>query len=902
MGFEVITFVKSSWVNPMWKRFGKITGEQKKELDGLRDEFVDPEVYRGLYIEPYFQDRNPADAHQDELISAAQQPAFERINGFLRGELPLEKDGRHQMFILSDAGMGKTSLLLMIKLMHLTSFWPRGYNCALFKLGEDTLERVAVLKNKGETVLLLDALDEDPKSWKRIRERLLELLLASEDFRRVIISSRTQFFPEMEPDRLGRAEIKVLSGYHCPVLYLSPFSDEQVQEFIQRKLPLRWYYWPFLQSRIKKKRAKATVLLEHMQDLRMRPMLLQHIDKLLAVECQQEWNAYTVYEALVDEWLNREVRKIRGQYKDRRVPERKELFHACLRVAEAMERQGVRIIGEDGLQQLVREDENIGWVEKFELGGRSLLNRNSERAFRFSHYTIQEFMLAWGIVNEQLAEQKPVHITGQLLHFLELSGQLPDRLHLIDIEIVTEDFSIAVRLFASCKTVSHIALLSNRIDWIAKSLTNKAGNHVLSCLKLSQDVRSALKSSTLFRRKQRLKEVETKINDQRNRLDILHDNEASAFSSILDNWYRIIEAACTTLHNSIQEDFEIRQVYLPGQPLEPDKAGSLFKGRRDLFHQIESLLFSAQPPTLVMQGGRRSGKSSVLRYLPKQMPSDILPLFVDCQGMAVSSTLPGLARHLAHQIIESSRTTHRLTLPPPNEEELACDPFASLLEWLETIEQAVPGKTFLLCLDEFERIDQIVTAAGSYVPLNFLRHLIQHRRRWLLLFAGSHTPEELAPHWSDCLINTRSLRVSFLDKDDAVELIRRPVEGFPEIWLEAAVEEVWQLTQGQPYYIQLIGQEVIELLNREKRRQADAEDVMAVLPTVFVRGHYVFDEFWRALSEEQRTLLIALAEGKAVPPNLHTTAALIRKEILAQENDGWSFRVPLIQQWIIRNG
>lgn len=218
MTLEVLTFIKASWLKPLWKKLHQLTGERVKELDRLRDEFVDPELLQGLYIEPYLQDRNPADSQQDDLVPAVQQLAFARINGFFRGKLPLEKDGRHQMFILSDAGMGKTSLLLMIKLMHLTEFWPKQYNCALFKLGRDTLEQVTALPNKGETVLLLDALDEDPTAWKRIRERLLEMLQASEDFRRVIISSRTQFFPEMEPDRIGRPEIKVLSGYHCPVL------------------------------------------------------------------------------------------------------------------------------------------------------------------------------------------------------------------------------------------------------------------------------------------------------------------------------------------------------------------------------------------------------------------------------------------------------------------------------------------------------------------------------------------------------------------------------------------------------------------------------------------------------------------------------------------------------------
>ncbi|MCI5126560.1 MAG: formylglycine-generating enzyme family protein, partial [Candidatus Electrothrix sp. AR5] len=110
-----------------------------------------------------------------------------------------------------------------------------------------------------------------------------------------------------------------------------------------------------------------------------------------------------------------------GQHKNWRVPERKELFQACLRVAEEMERQGSRVISEEALQQLIREEENIGWLEKFELGGRSLLNRNSDRAFRFSHYTIQEFLLAWGVVNEELVVQEPLRATDQLVRFVDLA-------------------------------------------------------------------------------------------------------------------------------------------------------------------------------------------------------------------------------------------------------------------------------------------------------------------------------------------------------------------------------------------------------------------------------------------------------------------------------------------------
>ena len=117
MALEAMAFVKAEWVKPLWKQLERISGERAKEFDRLRDEFVDPNVLKDVYVVPQLQDRNPADSRQDDLVVCAQQSAFERINGFFQGKLPLEKDGRHQMFILSDAGMGKTSLLLMLKLI-----------------------------------------------------------------------------------------------------------------------------------------------------------------------------------------------------------------------------------------------------------------------------------------------------------------------------------------------------------------------------------------------------------------------------------------------------------------------------------------------------------------------------------------------------------------------------------------------------------------------------------------------------------------------------------------------------------------------------------------------------------------------------------------------------------------
>jgi hypothetical protein len=76
-------------------------------------------------------------------------------------------------------------------------------------------------------------------------------------------------------------------------------------------------------------------------------------------------------------------------------------------------------------------------------------------------------------------------------------------------------------------------------------------------------------------------------------------------------------------------------------------------------------------------------------------------------------------------------------------------------------------------------------------------------------------------------------------------------------------------------------------------------DVEAVISAAFEHGHYYFDEFQRALTDGQRELLRALAKGEQITPELAGAApTLLRKEVLVQENGGWSFRVPLLGRWI----
>jgi len=107
------------------------------------------------------------------------------------------------------------ALLTMLKLIHLTSFWPREKKCVLKKLNKRTLDELSEITNRTETILLLDSLDEDPA----------EILDASQHFFRVIITCRTQFFPDVKDDPIGRLGMVSIGGFNCPVKYLSFFDE-----------------------------------------------------------------------------------------------------------------------------------------------------------------------------------------------------------------------------------------------------------------------------------------------------------------------------------------------------------------------------------------------------------------------------------------------------------------------------------------------------------------------------------------------------------------------------------------------------------------------------------------------------------------------------------------------------
>jgi AAA+ ATPase superfamily predicted ATPase len=466
---------------------------------------------------------------------------------------------------------------------------------------------------------------------------------------------------------------------------------------------------------------------------------------------------------------------------------------------------------------------------------------------------------------------------------------------------------IAVNTFNNCRNLEDIADIFAQLTWIPSPTPEELGFVLPQFLDISQSVHASREGTTPYRQRELLGPPIEDLKKLKNSLAFgKNTSVATKFGTIAELWLTILQTAQRTLQETIIQSPEIRQVYIAGNSLDPATAKNRFKGRIDIFQEIETMALSEHPPVLLLYGGRRTGKTSALKYLPYRLGANIVPLLVDLQGAASATTLKGLAENLARQITEAARRLPRtIQLPNPDPDKLAEDPFPALQTWFVEIERSNPSKRFLLCLDEFERLSELIKVTKSRAPLNFIRNLLQHQRQWILLFSGSQPLSELDDYWSDYLINTRTLRITYLEESEARELILKPVEDFLNIYEPTAVDKIIQLTHRQPYLIQLLCYELVEFLNQEIRAnrqgsdtiQARAEDVENIIPVVLERGEQYFRELWLGLKDSDRRLLWRILQGETpTPQDRGAITKLARKEILNPE--GNAFQVPLVQRFI----
>ncbi len=335
----------------------------------------DVERYTRYYIQPDCQSVDPSGLEDFRCIVLTRKPLFSAM------DLNLRSPGTDRfLIVLADSGMGKTAFLLNYYARHRRRWWwqLRGIELKLVPLNQpDAGEMIGAVPeaDRKRTVLFLDALDEDQKAIADHRQRLSELIGLSRQFKSVVITCRSQFFPKDEeiPTDTGLITALPTKGskkYSLQKIYLAPFTDEQVDTYLRRSY------------RRGRRREEARKVVRQIPDLVSRPLLLTYVEDLIANKGIKF--TFQMYETVVEKWCVRES--------DFVAPDKLREFSECL--AEEMfllrgERQMERI-PEAELQPLAARFKID--LESWKLRGRSLLNRDAAGHYKFSHRSILEYL------------------------------------------------------------------------------------------------------------------------------------------------------------------------------------------------------------------------------------------------------------------------------------------------------------------------------------------------------------------------------------------------------------------------------------------------------------------------------------------------------------------------------
>ena len=395
-------------------------------------------------------------------------------------------------------------------------------------------------------------------------------------------------------------------------------------------------------------------------------------------------------------------------------------------------------------------------------------------------------------------------------------------------------------------------------------------------------------------------------------------------SEVVHIWQVVTKLELENLRKASKGLGRISNPYLPGSQL--DLNDSLFVGRGDLVQQLGDAMQRSLRPTFFLNGERRMGKSSILKQLPAFLSSRHLPIFYDLQSFGMISSASAFLAAIAEEIYEEmmvkgmqiKKLEYEQLQEAGRENEAMI--YHRFERWLKHVEHLLEqeDRILLLAFDEFEQLEE--AGRKNYLDLNlllsWLRSIIQNRPRLALLFSGVKGIGDLGPRWAGYFVNVETLRVSFLQPEEARQLITQPAPDVSQeqIFSEAVVQEIIRVTGCHPFLIQALCSKLIISLNYKHRSQADIPDVEIALQQVLETWDTYFRDLWERTDHHQRTCLTTIhrlgrgnineieQQSSLDKPLLHITLQiLIKRDLLQYDHGFYLLAAPIFSRWLERS-
>lgn len=378
IGIAVVTLLNKFVFKPLREKRKYV----RSHVDSGFNELLSQKNGR-YYIDACFQNIPPN--HFPDIMDSVRSVSSQNMIKKYLADIFVENNSGSPLYcVLGGSGMGKTSFLVNVLKAYVKKYSvkKRPYDIALIDLANESyMDKINSIPSPQNTIILLDALDENPQAVANYDMFISTLEKAIAPFRIVVLTCRTQFFPdeEHEPKQSklkNNGKSKGFYGYTRH--YISPFTDNDVDKYLRKK-----YRFNF------RKRQAANKIVRQCVSFTHRPLLLTYIDSLIDTKKDYD-TVLDVYETLINQWLERDTNR-----QDNQIELKTKLMTlsqiAAIRMYDNFTAKGY-CLDENEINILLAEQgmNNIDYLVK----GRSLLNRDALGVWKFAHKSFLEFFLA----------------------------------------------------------------------------------------------------------------------------------------------------------------------------------------------------------------------------------------------------------------------------------------------------------------------------------------------------------------------------------------------------------------------------------------------------------------------------------------------------------------------------
>jgi hypothetical protein len=249
-----------------------------------------------------------------------------------------------------------------------------------------------------------------------------------------------------------------------------------------------------------------------------------------------------------------------------------------------------------------------------------------------------------------------------------------------------------------------------------------------------------------------------------------------------------------------------------------------------------------------------------------------------------------------------------------------------------------PDRRFVIIIDEFDEMPPELYMQGNLADTFFgnIRALTTTSNMCLLLVGGENMPFVM-DRQGQKLNKFSRVNLTYFDRatewDDYERLVREPSSGFLE-WHSNAITEIYDLTNGNPYFSKIICSKVFARALRERDVDITREEVRDVVNAEISRlddnlfAHLWQDGIFAPVDEREPIVLLrkrvlsalarcARAGLPATAANLHAhrstpelteaelksvLADFVGREVLIEEDSGYRTVLPIFELWLVDVG